>query len=88
MTEPETLFEFPCQYPIKVMGRADEAFEIEIVQIIRRHVPNLPEAAVTRRDSKNNNYAALTIVIEATSRAQLDAIYQDLTRSERVLMAL
>lgn len=70
------------------MGRAGEDFEIEVVQIIRRHVPDLSETAVTRRDSKRNNYAALTIIIEATSREQLDAIYQDLTGSEQVLMAL
>jgi len=87
MADEETLFEFPCRFPIKVMGKADEAFEMEVVQIIRRHVPDLPEAAITRRDSKQNNYAALTIVIEATSRDQLDAIYQDLTSSDLVLMA-
>ena len=80
--------QFPCRFPIKVMGRAEEIFEIEVVQIIHRHVPNLPEGAITRRDSKQNNYAAITIMIEAQSREQLDAIYQDLTASEHILMAL
>lgn len=88
MTGEDTLIRFPCRFPIKVMGKAEDAFEIEVVQIIRRHVPDLPEGAVTRRDSKQRNYAALTIVIDAHSREQLDAIYQDLTDSDQVLMAI
>jgi putative lipoic acid-binding regulatory protein len=88
MTQEQALLQFPCRFPIKVMGRSGDAFEFEVVQIMRRHIPNLSEGAISRRDSKQNNYAALTIIIEAQSRAQLDAIYQDLTASDHVLMAL
>jgi putative lipoic acid-binding regulatory protein len=70
------------------MGRSGNAFEFEVVQIMRRHIPNLSEGAIRRRDSRQNNYAALTIMVDAQSREQLDAIYQDLTASEHVLMAL
>jgi len=79
---------FPCRFPIKVMGRGDEEFEIAVVQILRKHVPDLAEGAITRRDSRQGNYAALTIVIQAQSRAQLDALYTDLSACEQVLMAL
>ena len=88
MTQEQSLLQFPCSFPIKVMGRSGDDFEFEVVQIMRRHVPNLAEGAISRRDSKQNNYAALTITIEAQSREQLDAIYQDLTACEHVLMAL
>ena len=88
MSQDETLFEFPCEFPIKVMGQASDVFEIEVVQIIRRHVPDLTENAVKRRESAKSNYAALTVTITATSRKQLDAIYMDLTASEHVIMAL
>ena len=88
MTQEQSLLQFPCSFPIKVMGRSGDTFEFEVVQIMRRHVPNLAEGAISRRDSKQNNYAALTITIEAQSREQLDAIYQDLTACEHVLMAL
>lgn len=88
MTQEETLFEFPCQFPIKIMGNASATFELEVVQIIRRHVPDLGESAVKRRESTKSNYTALTVTITAISRAQLDAIYQDLTASELVIMAL
>lgn len=88
MTEQTDPFKFPCQFPIKVMGRSGNDFEFAVVQIMRRHVPQLAEGAIQRRDSKQSNYVALTIVIEAHSREQLDAIYQDLTSCEQVLMAL
>lgn len=88
MSQDETLFEFPCEFPIKVMGHANDTFEIEVVTLIRKHVPDLDENAVTRRESAKSNYAALTITITATSREQLDEIYKDLTASEHVIMAL
>ena len=88
MSELSALWQFPCAFPIKVMGRQGEAFEFAVVQILRRHVPRLSEAAIQRRDSRQKHYAALTIVIDAQSREQLDAIYQDLTACEHVLMAL
>ena len=84
----ETLFEFPCEFPIKIMGKANDRFEIEVAQIIRKHVADLGESAIKRRESAKSNYAALTVTITATSREQLDAIYLDLTASEHVIMAL
>ncbi len=87
MTE-ETLLEFPCQFPIKVMGKSNLSFDLLVTDIVRRHVPELHDRAVTTRASKNANYVAVTILIEATSKAQLDAIYLDLTSHPNVLMAL
>lgn len=84
----QALLTFPCQFPIKVMGRSGDEFEFAVVQILRKHLPQLAEGAIRRRDSRQNNYAALTIVVEAQSREQLDAIYCDLSACEHVLMAL
>ena len=86
--EQETLFEFPCQFPIKVMGKAIDEFEQEVIQIMQRHIAEFEETSIKRRDSAKSNYAALTITITATSRKQLDAIYMDLTASELVIMAI
>jgi hypothetical protein len=85
--EPE-LLGFPCDFPIKVMGRAEAGFEEGVVAIVRRHVPELGEGAVQVRDSRGGNYLSVTVTIRAENRAQLDAIYRDLTADERVLMAL
>jgi putative lipoic acid-binding regulatory protein len=84
----DTLFEFPCEFPIKIMGQASDEFEAEVIAIMRRHVPDLSEGAVKRRESAAKNYAALTVTVNATSKAQLDAIYRELSAHPLVLMAL
>ncbi len=80
--------EFPCRFPIKVMGHAHPGFEAVITDIVRQHVPGLSDAAVTSRPSKGGKYLALTITIEARSREQLDTIYQALSAHEWVIMSL
>lgn len=84
----ESLLQFPCEFPIKAMGRMADDVEQQVLRIIRQHAPEVPAQAVHTRPSKNEKYLAITVTIQATSRAQLDAIYQDLTRCQAVLMAL
>jgi putative lipoic acid-binding regulatory protein len=84
----ETLFEFPCEFPIKAMGKADVDLPIIVTEIVRRHVAEVDEAAIKTRPSKDGNFLSVTVVIEATSKQQLDAIYQDLTDHPHVLMSL
>lgn len=84
----ETLLEFPCQFPIKAMGKTDVELDLLIIEIVRRYVDDINEGAVTTRPSKDGNYIAVTVIIEASSKQQLDAIYQDLTDHPHVLMAL
>ena len=84
----ETLLEFPCQFPIKAMGLASKEVDLLVVEIVRRHAPGFSEGAVKLRPSSGGKYSAVTITIEATSKAQLDAIYRELTAHEDILMAL
>ena len=86
----ESAIEFPCRFPIKAMGRSGDGFEALVVQIVRRHADLWAGdgQSVTTNDSRQGNYIGVTVVIEATSQAQLDAIYQDLTDCPDVLMAL
>jgi len=86
--EDQSPLRFPCQFPIKAMGKSDCELDIIVVEIIRKHVPDLSEGAVYHRNSKAGNYTSVTVVVNATSRAQLDAIYQDLVDCEAVIMAL
>jgi putative lipoic acid-binding regulatory protein len=86
--DDESPLKFPCQFPIKAMGKSDCDLDIIVVDIIRKHVPDLSEGAVYNRDSAQGNYTSVTVVVNATSRAQLDAIYQDLVDCEAVIMAL
>jgi putative lipoic acid-binding regulatory protein len=84
----ETLLEFPCQFPIKAMGKSSAHFDMTVVEIVRRHVSDIKEGAITSKPSSGGKYTAVTVVIEATSKVQLDAIYQGLTDCSDVLMAL
>ncbi|MEK7322399.1 MAG: DUF493 domain-containing protein [Pseudomonadota bacterium] len=86
-TPEETLFNFPCEFPIKAMGLASEHFDALVVSIVRRHAGDIAEGAVTTRASSGGKYLAVTVTIQASSRAQLDAIYHDLVAAEQVLMA-
>jgi putative lipoic acid-binding regulatory protein len=86
--EDESPLKFPCQFPIKAMGKSDCNLDEIVVEIVRKHAPNLGEGAVYNRDSTKGNYTSVTVVINASSREQLDAIYQDLVDCEAVIMAL
>lgn len=87
MTE-ETLLTFPCDFTIKVFGTTSEKFEATVISIIRKHVPHFSEGAIQLRPSANGKYSAMSITIHAESKAQLDNIYQDLSSSSDVIMAL
>lgn len=88
MSEKTPHLSFPCEFPIKVMGKAGLEFEALVLNIIRSHAPDLGEASVTTRPSKDGNFVSVTATITATSQQQLDAIYADLSAEKKVLMAL
>jgi putative lipoic acid-binding regulatory protein len=87
-TVEETLLEFPCQFAIKAMGKADHELDLLVVEIVHRHTVEANDVKMTTRPSKDGNYLAVTVFIEATSKRQLDAIYQELSDHPHVLMAL
>jgi hypothetical protein len=84
----ESLFEFPCDVPIKVFGRNTPGFRHMVLSIVRAHWKDLSDANVSERLSRNDSYLSLTIVVYAHSRTQIDAVYQELTNSKQVLMML
>ena len=86
--DEESPLRFPCEFPIKAMGKSDCKLDMIVVEIVRKHVPDLSEGEVYNRDSAKGNYTSVTVVINATSHAQLDAIYQDLVDCEAVIIAL
>lgn len=88
MSEEETLLEFPCQFPVKAMGKNIGEFDLIVVEIVRQHVNIINKQAVKTRLSKGDKFMSVTVIIEATSKKQLDAIYQGLTDCPDVLMAL
>lgn len=82
------LLEFPCSFPIKVMGREDPGFRDFAVALIEKHAGSIDDDAVRCATSRNGRFTSVTVTIDATSQRQLDAIYRDLTGSKRILVAL
>lgn len=84
----ESLIQYPCHFPIKVMGAALPEFEQCVFDIILRHAPDTSQDAFQKRFSNGARYLAITVVVEAQNREQLDSIYNELTACELVVMAL
>lgn len=86
--QKESALQFPCDFPLKVMGRASPGFDALVVEIVLRHVGDLREGAISMRASSNGNYLSVTVTVQAQSQDQLDNLYRELSGHERVLMVL
>jgi putative lipoic acid-binding regulatory protein len=86
--EAETLLEFPCDFPVKIMGATREGFAQAIVEVVLKHAPDFDAARVEMRPSKAGNYLSLTCTLRATSKPQLDALYRELTSHPWVKIVL
>ena len=84
----ESAIEFPCSFPIKMMGRDTEEFRLTARALVEKHAGVVPDEAVSAALSRNGNFVSVTVTIVATSQEQLDKIYRDATDHEDVLMAL
>ncbi len=87
-TATESPLKFPCEFPIKIMGRTQDGFAQAVVAVVRRHAPDFDPATLEMRSSRAGNYLSVTATINATSRAQLDDLYRDLTSHPMVTMVL
>jgi putative lipoic acid-binding regulatory protein len=79
---------FPCDFPIKIMGRKEPGFAQSVSDIVRKHAPDFDPATVGMRPSRQGRYLSVTCVVRATSREQLDALYQELCDHPQVVMVL
>lgn len=86
--ENDTLIEFPCDFDIKAMGPSSDDFDAIVVDIVRRHVDDIKEGAVSSKQSSGGKFTSVTVTIYATSKPQIDAIYRDLSAHEQVKYVL
>lgn len=84
----ETLLEFPTEFPIKVMGEATDEFRSLAIGIVTRHFGALESSRIEERSSSGGKYLGLTFTVRAENKAQLDAVYTELTSCRQVLVAL
>ena len=80
--------EFPCEYPVKVLGRSAAAFESAVLEVVERHAPGFPRERITTRLSRKGAFTAITVVITATGVAQLRALHADLMATGQVQLVL
>jgi putative lipoic acid-binding regulatory protein len=80
--------EFPCDYPVKVLGRSTEDFQLRIIEVFERHAPGYASDSVSVRLSGKGTFSALTITITATGPEQLEALHQDLLATGIVSMVI
>lgn len=88
MTLEHSLIEYPSEFPIKVFGQSQQGFAQAVMEVILRHDPAFQASSIQTRSSKTARYVSLTCTVHATSREQLDAIYQELCDHPMVVMAL
>jgi putative lipoic acid-binding regulatory protein len=84
----DSLFEFPCDFPIKIMGKSHPEFAETIVTVVRQFDNEVDASRVETRPSSSGNYTGLTVTVRATSRAHLDDIYRALTGHPMVKVVL
>ena len=87
-TSKDTLFEFPCDFPLKVMGRRTDDFRSIVLGIVQKHAGPIAPSNIEERPSSSGVYLSLTCTFTAQSKQQLDDLYRELTAHERVMVVL
>lgn len=84
----QTLLEFPCSFPIKILGANQEGFAQQILAVVLRHFPDFDAAGMEMRASSKGAYLGLTCTVHATSKPQLDELYRELSAHPLVKVVL
>ena len=87
-SETESLIQYPCDFPIKVLGRTQAGFAQAVLEIVRAHAPDFDGSTMEMKTSKRGKYLSVTCVVRATSRTQLDDLYRALCDHPMVVMVL
>lgn len=83
-----SLIEYPSDFPLKILGHTQPGFAQAILAVVKKHAPDFDDATLAMKTSKKGKYLSVTCVIRATSREQLDALYQELCDHPMVVMVL
>ncbi len=88
MIDDASLIEYPCDFPVKILGHTQAGFAQAVLEVVKRHAPDFDDATLELRASKQRKYLSITCVVRATSREQLDGLYQELCDHPMVVMVL
>jgi uncharacterized protein len=88
MTDNPSLMEFPCDFPIKIIGENSTTFLTSITNVVHQHFPEQLTHSICSQPSKQGNYLAITATVKAHDQKSLDALYLDLTKHPGIKMVL
>jgi putative lipoic acid-binding regulatory protein len=83
-----TVLAFPCEFPIKIMGKTQAGFAQAVTEVVKQHAPDFDAATLEMRPSREGKYLSLTCTVRAVSREQLDGLYRELCDHPMVTMVL
>ncbi len=86
--QDSSLLEYPCEFPLKIMGATRAGFAQAVLEVVQRHAPDFDGSTLEMKSSKHGKYLSITCTINATSREQLDALYQEMCDHPMVVMVL
>ena len=87
--EPAELgLQFPCDMPMKVIGVNSTDFEKAVWDIIEQHQLGVFVEDIQSKLSREGTYCSISFHFLAETRAQVDALYIDLTANEFVKWVL
>ncbi len=84
----DSIIEFPCDFPIKVIGKSSTRFSGLVLSIIRQHISDFLAESICSKKSGKGNYTSVTITVRVSSKNILDAIYKDLSSNPEIIMVL
>ncbi len=87
-TQEPSLIEYPSDFPLKILGHTRPGFAQAILAVVKKHAPDFEDSTLAMKSSRKGKYLSVTCVIRATSREQLDALYQELCDHPMVVMVL
>jgi len=82
------VIEFPCAYPIKIIGDVTDDAVNTILDVVRRHAPEVTPDVVSTRKSSKGNFHSIRVTIVATGEPQLKALHEELMILDSVRMVL
>jgi len=80
--------EFPCEYPIKVMGPAAPDFKACIIDVLVESETRFMHETISVVASRNGRFQSVRVTIQAESAEHLSSLHQCLKNTGRVQMVL
>lgn len=84
----ETLLEFPCRFPIKILCNPNKGVEEFVMEKLHQYVEDNKSIDLSVKESKNGKYISITAIFTATSKEQLDTLYNFFSKHDEVHMVL